>query len=377
MEQRILCSLPAIPDRTTGGGVLLYEILLYLLSRGQTHVCLPVPRHLVDAYSAIASDPAFVGVRWHPLQESVATTRLTRAWRLLNPLPVEVVKFTSAANQAVLSEARRSLRPTAELVISSRAIAAHAGHQLPAMTRLYMMDIDPHIVRYDGTSIKRLMTTALERPKVARLCRKALAMAGRVGAISRADIPELNRMGGRNDVQYVPPIMRPQPADRRHTDNFHVLITTNFSYQPNVASLDWFLRMCWPHVDVRASLTVTGNDVDDSLKRLCERYERVVYAGCLPRDQLDDLYRRVSVAVNPTLSGSGFQIKLLDAIARGVPIVSTAFSNRIGPAIASSDDPAELARLINSRLIPGNTPAFDYAAFHCDATAAWDQFLFG
>ena len=37
----------------------------------------------------------------------------------------------------------------------------------------------------------------------------------------------------------------------------------------------------------------------------------------------------------------------------------------------------ELARLINARLGPGATPPFDYAAFHRDATAAWDDFLFG
>jgi hypothetical protein len=82
------------------------------------------------------------------------------------------------------------------------------------------------------------------------------------------------------------------------------------------------------------------------------------------------------VAVNPTRLGSGFQIKLLDAIARGVPVVSTAFSNRIGPAIASSDDPVELARLITTRLTPGAVAPFDYAAFYESATNAWDSFLF-
>lgn len=377
MEQRLLCSLPVLPDRTTGGGVLLYETLLYLLTRGEVHVCVPVPQHLTAAFSALESDPALARAHWHPLAEAVPTTRLGRGLRLLASTPVEVLKFSTPANQAALTAARRTIRPTAELLYSSRVIAACAGHRLPATTRLYMVDIDPHIVRYEGPSFKRRISTAFERPKVDRLCRKALAMAGRVGAISQADVAALNRMGRRHDVRYVPPLMRPQPADRRHVDEFHVLITTNFSYQPNVTALQWFLQMCWPHVDPRASLTVTGIDVDDALKRLCEAHERVTYAGCLPRPQLDELYGRVSVAVNPTRSGSGFQIKLLDAIARGVPVVSTAFSNRIGPAIPSSDDPVELARLINARLIPGKMPTFDYAAFHRDATVAWDQFLLG
>jgi len=69
-------------------------------------------------------------------------------------------------------------------------------------------------------------------------------------------------------------------------------------------------------------------------------------------------------------------VKLLDAIARGRPIVSTAWSNKLGPAIPSSDDPAELAALITARLEPSRTPAFDYAAFYREAVAAWERFLF-
>ena len=376
MTQRILCSLPALPDRTTGGGVLLYETLLHLLTRGTVHVCLPVARHLADAFASLQGDPLLAVIQWHPLAEASPATPFARARRHLSWTPVEVLKFAGPDNQARLQAARRSLAPTAELLISSRAIAAYPRLALPPAARLYMMDIDPRIVRYDGPSMKRRISTALERPKVDRLCRRALTAAGRVGAISQADVPELNRMGRRSDVQYVPPLMRPQPADRRQVDAFRVLITTNFSYHPNVAALQWFLQTCWPHVDPRAKLTVTGIDVGDSLTRLCAAHERVVYAGCLPRPKLDELYGRVSVAVNPTRSGSGFQIKLLDAIARDVPVVSTAFSNRIGPAIPSSDDPVELARLINARLSPGAVPPFDYATFHREAKAAWDAFLF-
>jgi glycosyltransferase involved in cell wall biosynthesis len=377
MTERILCSLPALPDRTTGGGVFLYETLIYLLTRGPVHACLPVPRHLHAAFTAIRNDPALVAVEWHLLTETQVATRFDRAYRLLSPTPVEVLKFSTPANQAILEETRRALAPTAEILISSRALAPYRDFALPLRTRLYMMDIDPRIVRYDGPSWKRRLMTRLEQPKVERLCRKALATAGRVGAISQGDVSELNRMGRRHDVRYVPPLMRPHPANRNQAKSFHVLITTNFSYHPNVEALQWFLQTCWPHVDSRAFLTVTGIDPNGSLRHLCDGHERVTYAGCLPGSQLEDLYGKVSLAVNPTRTGSGFQIKLLDALARGVPIVSTAFSNRIGAAIPSSDDPEELARLINARLTPGTHDPFDYHAFYREATAAWDRFLFG
>jgi glycosyltransferase involved in cell wall biosynthesis len=154
-----------------------------------------------------------------------------------------------------------------------------------------------------------------------------------------------------------------------------VLITTNLAYQPNVTSLDWFLREVWPHVGP-AELTIAGGDPRGVGQRLSRGRERVRFVGLLGPAELDAAFARTAVAVNPTRTGSGFQVKLLDAIARGVPIVSTAWSNKLGPAIPSSDDPAELARLITDRLTPDTAAAFDYASFHAAACKAWNAFLF-
>ena len=103
---------------------------------------------------------------------------------------------------------------------------------------------------------------------------------------------------------------------------------------------------------------------------------RTTYAGCLSAADLNAAFARTAVAVNPTRQGSGFQIKLLDAIARGVPIVSTTFSNKVGTAIPSSDDPLTLAALISARLAPSAAQPFDYATFYRQACTAWDEFLF-
>jgi glycosyltransferase involved in cell wall biosynthesis len=374
---RILCVLPGLPDRNTGGGVLLYETLTYLLTRGTLHAVVPVAKHLEKAFAELTAQADLQGIEWHSLRERLSGGISGKLLRLVSPTPAEVMKFATVANHCVLEQARHICGATTELVISSRATAPYPGQAISSNVRLYMMDIDPRIVRYDGPSLKRRITSAIEYPKVDRLCRRSLAAAGRVGAISQADVAELNRMGGRSDVHYVPPLMRPRLTDRSSVDSFHVLITTNFSYPPNIAALEWFLHKCWPHVDRRARLTVTGIDVGDKLAWLCKQNQRVTYAGCLPRNELDALFGRVSLAVNPTRSGSGFQIKLLEAIARGVPIVSTAFSNRLGSAIPSSDDPHSMAELINQRLIPGAVQPFDYAAFHQEATTAWDRFVFG
>jgi len=375
-KQRILCVLPVLPEATSGGGVLLHELLQYLLSRGTVVAMAPVHAYRRPQYEKLLDDDKLRGIEWHPLEEHRAPGLLGMLGRAMAAAPSEVSKFTTSNNRRLLKAVRDHFRPTVELAVSSWALAAYDGHAFVPATRLYMVNVDPDIVRHDGPPLSRKLACAIDRPKVARLCRQALATASRVGSISERDVPALNRMGGRHDVAHIPPLMRPRFVNRSAVEPFTALITTNYTHSQNATSLRWFLRECWPHVHPRARLMITGKDDGCALARLCDDLPRVRYAGLLSDSQLDMAFARSSVVVNPTTEGSGFQIKLLDAIARGVPVVSTAFSNRIGTAIPSSDDPRTLAELINSRLESTNSGPFDYAAFHRLAVAAWDDFLF-
>lgn len=375
-KPRILCVLPNVPERRTGGGLLLFELLTFLACRGRLAVVVPVLPHLEDDMDDARREQLLANVEWHVLRPHRTAGWAGYLSRMLAATPAEVTKFATEANRTLLADLRSKFAPTTELAVSSWATAAYPNAILAPGARLYMVNVDPDIVRYDGPSLKRKLAAAIDRPKVARLCRRVLAESARIGSISRADVPALNRLGGRDDVAYVPPLMRPRPLERVGVVRDTVLITTNFTYSQNVTSLEWFFRECWPYVDGHAKLTVTGKDDGGRLRVLCGKQPRTTYAGCLSVADLDEAFARTAVAVNPTRLGSGFQIKMLDAISRGVPLVSTAFSNKIGPSIASSDDPRELAQLINDRLLPGAVPPFDYGGFHRAAVAAWDDFLF-
>lgn len=372
----VLCVLPALPSRQTGGGVLLHELLVFLAATRGVAAAVPVNERTMPAFEACAQHPELAGIEWHALPEYRQPGLAGYVRRCTGWLPADAAKIATTANHAALEHLRASFRPATELAVSSWALAMYRGSAFHSGVRLFMDNVDPEIVHYEGPSLKRRLACWVDRPKVDRLCRRALASAGRVGAISAVNAAALTRMSGGREVMHVPPLMRPRPVDRSRAELGSVLITTNFTYSPNVTSLHWFFRDCWPHVSPRAKLIVTGKDDRGRLAALCRAQPRTTYAGCLPLDALDAAFARTALAVNPTRLGSGFQIKLLDAIARGVPMVSTAFSNTIGPAIASSDEPRELADLINARLDPGSMPAFDYAAFHENATTAWNRFLF-
>jgi glycosyltransferase involved in cell wall biosynthesis len=335
---------------------------------------------------ALRRDPWLTHVQWHPLPERRLPGIAGRLRRMLGTLPADMAKVAMPENVARLEAVRAALRPTVELAVSSWALAAYRGQAFAEGTRLFMVNVDHEIVRQAmpavltaqavGKALLRKLACAIDRPKVLAISKRALSTAGRVGAISPADVATLNRLGGRSDVAYVPPLMRPWPLDRSGAIPGSVLITTNFTYSPNVESLGWFLREVWPRVSPEAKLTIAGLDDGGQLAALCRRHPRVTYAGWLDPAALDDAFAKTALAVNPTRTGSGFQVKLLDAIARGVPIVSTAWSNKLGPAIPSSDNAAELAALITARLDPGSNAPFDYEAFYREAVAAWERFLF-
>lgn len=389
-DSRILVVIPGLPEQRSGGGTLLYELLVWLLERagpdGEVAVVVPVPDARWPELESLQREPTLAGLRWHPLEERRTPGLRGRLARMLGPLPADMAKIATPANIAMLDAIRTAFRPTVELAVSSWAVAPYRDQVFTSNTRLVMVNVDPDIVRHDGPwlagawpdadAIMRKLACAIDRPKVRRVCRRALAAAARVGAISQADVAPLDRLGGRSDTVYLPPLMRSKPLDRSRAEPGTVLITTNLAYQPNVTSLEWFLNEVWPHVRADARLTIAGLDPRGVAPRLCRLHDRVTHVGLLSPADLDAAFARTAVAVNPTRTGSGFQVKLLDAIARGVPIVSTAWSNKLGPAIPSGDDPLELARLITDRLTPGHEPPFDYAAFHAQATAAWEAFLF-
>lgn len=382
---RVLCVMPSLPDACSGGGVVLFELLALLAGRvrpaGAVAAVVPVNPPRRPQLDLLQRDPALAGVEWHPLEEHRVPGTYGQLMRMLGPLPADMAKVATTTNMSRLEAIRAEFQPTVELAVSSWALASYARQLPTANTRLCMVNVDPDIVRHDGPwrdcdAVLRKIACMIDRPKVRRICRRALATAARVGAISPADVAALDRLGSRSDTVYLPPLMRPRPLDRSAAVPGTVLLTTNFAYQPNVTSLEWFLGDVWPRVKPQAELTVTGADPRGVGQRLCRDHGRVRYAGLLPTVELDAAYARTAVAVNPTRTGSGFQVKLLDALARGVPVVSTTWSNKVGPMIASSDDPATLAALIDERLTPGGLPSFDYASFHARAIAAWDAFLF-
>jgi glycosyltransferase involved in cell wall biosynthesis len=131
-----------------------------------------------------------------------------------------------------------------------------------------------------------------------------------------------------------------------------VLFLGTLDTATNTGALDWFLGRVWPtvlagHPDV--VLDVVGRGPSPALRRRLEAAERVELAADVP--DVGPYLRRAAVAVNPVISGSGVNIKLVEYLDAGLPLVSTSLATEglpLGPGVDLEvhDDPAGFASAV-------------------------------
>jgi polysaccharide biosynthesis protein PslH len=105
---------------------------------------------------------------------------------------------------------------------------------------------------------------------------------------------------------------------------FDVAITGNLGYFPTLDGLRFFLRAVWPRLCSSrpgTTLLLAGARPPSALVRAAQQQGITLVAD--PED-LRAWSRQARVAVAPLFSGSGTPIKILEALADGLPVITTA-----------------------------------------------------
>jgi polysaccharide biosynthesis protein PslH len=117
-----------------------------------------------------------------------------------------------------------------------------------------------------------------------------------------------------------PGLASPQPSPR--FKSFDIAIIGSWGWKPNLEGLAWFLEQVYPHLPEHLSIHIAGRGAE----WLTDKYPKIHYRGFVPNAQ--EFMAQAKVVAIPTLTGGGVQIKTLDAIASGSPIVATAIALR-------------------------------------------------
>lgn len=117
-------------------------------------------------------------------------------------------------------------------------------------------------------------------------------------------------------------IFTPSLTDRRSI--VRIIFSGRMGYSPNVYAVLWFVKNCWDTIHrafPNTRFVVAGADPTKEIINLNSR--NIEIAGYV--DSMTDTLAQADIAVVPMQSGSGMQNKILEAMACGVPVVTTSF----------------------------------------------------
>ena len=142
------------------------------------------------------------------------------------------------------------------------------------------------------------------------------------------------------------------PFRREGRENDTVIFSGNMRYFSNVHAVLWFSASVWPllkRMVPAARFHVVGAWPARAVRRLAEQDPSITVSGLV--EHVHPCLSRATLAVAPLWSGSGQQLKVLEAMASGTPVVATALAAdsieaRHGEHLLVADDPEAFAQCI-------------------------------
>jgi len=165
-------------------------------------------------------------------------------------------------------------------------------------------------------------------------------------AVSYAEQATLQQVGLKS-VEVIPIIMEIVDRAKRGRDP-ELLFVGGFRHVPNVMAVEWFHRDVWPLVRKRvpaARWTIAGSKAPPTVRAL-HGTDGIQVLGYVPSTA--PLLESAQVSIAPLTFGAGMKSKVCEALAAGVPVVTTTWGAQglergRGDAFLVSDDPTEFA----------------------------------
>lgn len=263
----------------------------------------------------------FIG--WAP---SAPRPRWKRAPDLLATLPINVVNDRTPAAMAAV-EKTLAAEPFDVVVFDFVHAAVLCPDDLRGATVCFTHNVEAEIFeRHAKTAASAPLRWlwASQAAKMRRFEREALARFTRVVAVSERDAKMFEKNDGLKTARAIPTgvdldfFSWQAPADGRPT----VVFTGSMDWEANVDGIRFYIDEVWPLVRARvpnAQLRVVGKNPPPSLVQ--RNLPGISFTGFV--DDVRDHARDAQAFVIPLRVGGGTRIKAFEAMAMGLPVVST------------------------------------------------------
>jgi len=138
-----------------------------------------------------------------------------------------------------------------------------------------------------------------------------------------ADHEKVTAMAGPGKALLCPHPLQPVAHPLREQVQNIVFVAS--AYLPNRDAINWFIKNCWPQifdkhqVELQIYGTVCGGvDLDGQ--------QNINLNGFV--NDIDEVYRKADIVINPVRFGAGLKIKNVEALAHGLPLVTTTHGAR-------------------------------------------------
>ncbi len=112
-----------------------------------------------------------------------------------------------------------------------------------------------------------------------------------------------------------------------------ILFTGNMGYLPNVESAQYLVKNILPVLDSKSTVQICGKSPSNKVRSLAA--QNVEITGWV--DDIRVAYDEAKIFVAPLMLGSGLQNKLLEAMAMGLPCITTPLANNALGAIPEEE----------------------------------------
>ena len=282
------------------------------------------------------AEAAFERVVMLTKEPSYTTGKIVRG--MIGPVPVTVLNFWS---QKMRGQIESLLREGSfdSVQIEGVHFAPYIDLIREAASRPALIadwhNIESEVMwRYaEKASMARKIVARRTAALIERTERQLLQAADICTVVSRRECDEVrNTFGGRN-VAVIPngvdaaahseaeiraaALRFPVPVEAPY-----LLFVGSMDYHANIDGVDWFVTSVWPALSKRVSglkLVIAGRDPAPRIQAL--QSPEVIVTGTV--QDVRPYYLRASAVIVPLRVASGTRLKILEAMAAGVPVVST------------------------------------------------------
>jgi len=155
-------------------------------------------------------------------------------------------------------------------------------------------------------------------------------LADELWMLSPVDLKEMKFRTKTNNLRLVPPTFNSKIREVRKISspghNLNLGFVGGLDFEPNLISLEWIVDVLCPNLSgFTGKILIAGKGLTDpkvlSVVERAKKYSFLEFLGFVP--DLTDFWASLSFLLVPDLGGSGVRIKVLDAVASGIPVLTT------------------------------------------------------